>query len=125
MEKFDFSKLSGIDTSKFLIDLPQMMPKIPSLDLPEIAEEDTIWYRMEKQYEILRQQLEQQNKNNELLTRNYNQLKELFDLQKSEFESAKAELVKSKRLNKIMLLIAIIAMLGAIASPLVTWLVTL
>lgn len=117
MDKYDFSKLQGFDISKTLANIQTL--------IPEIEEENTMWYRMEKQCELLKEQLEQQNKHNELLTQNYNQLKELFDLQKGEYDVAKGELAKSKRMNVIMLIIAIVAMLGAIASPLVTWLVTL
>lgn len=122
MDKFNMPNLSGIDIHKLMDNMQPVMPQIPLPKFPEIAFEDTVWY---EQQELLKKQINQQNTHNELLTQNYNKLQELFELQKSEYDAAKGELAKSKRMNRIMLVIAIVAMLGAIASPLVTWLVTL
>ncbi|MGB8453167.1 MAG: hypothetical protein WCD89_12670 [Anaerocolumna sp.] len=89
MYNYDFSKFHGIDMSKLLENIQPYTPLIPIFEMPEIAEEDTMWYCMEKQYELLKKQLDQQNRHNEILTQNYNQLKELFDLQKGEYDAAK------------------------------------
>ena len=104
----------------------------PNLLNSLIDPKSTVGYKMDRQNELIQEQIEallhnnkQMEDQNGLLLQNYNQLKDLFDIQKNEFGSAKKELKKSKRFNRIMLIIAIIAMLGALASPIVTWIITL
>lgn len=113
MDKFDFSKLS----------IPQIdyASLVQMREIPEIAEEDTIWFKMEQQHNILLQQLEQQNKSNELLIQNYNQLKDLFDLQKAEYDDAKRGLKKSQFWNRAKsVLIGIVSIISFIFGALLT-----
>jgi hypothetical protein len=72
------------------------------------------------QKELLEQQLEVIKKQNELLCDNYMKLKELYDAQVQANKEAKDDLKKSRRFNAWMMVISIIAMLAAIASPVVT-----
>ena len=72
------------------------------------------------QKELLEQQLEVIKKQNELLYDNYEKLKELYDAQVQATKEAKEDLEKSKRFNAWMMVISIIAMLAAVASPIVT-----
>lgn len=76
------------------------------------------------QNELLEKQVEIFQKQNELLTSNYEKLKEMFDAQVEASEEAKEELKRSKRFNLAMMIIAIIAMLAAVAGPIVTFLVS-
>ena len=69
---------------------------------------------------LLEQQVEIIKKQNELLSDNYSKLKEMYDAQVEANKEAKAELKSSKRFNFAMMIIAIIAMLAAIAGPIVT-----
>ena len=72
------------------------------------------------QKELLEQQLEFTQEQNRLLSENYDKLKEMYDAQIKANQEATHELKKSKRFNKWMMIIAIIAMLAAIASPIAT-----
>ena len=72
------------------------------------------------QKELLEQQLEFTQEQNRLLSENYDKLKEMYDAQVNANREATAELAKSKRFNKWMMIIAVIAMLAAIASPVAT-----
>lgn len=76
------------------------------------------------QKELLEQQLEVIKKQNELLFDNYEKLKEMYDAQVQSNREAKDDLEKSRRFNKWMMAISIIAMLAAIAGPIVTILVS-
>ena len=76
------------------------------------------------QKQLLEQQVEIILKQNELLSDNYTKLKEMYDAQVEANKEAKEELKRSKRLNLTMMIIAFIAMLAAIASPIVTFLVS-
>lgn len=60
----------------------------------------------------------------ELLENNYLKLKEMFDAQVEAYRDAKEELKQSKRFNIAMMVISVVAMLAAIASPIVTILVS-
>ena len=75
------------------------------------------------QKELFEQQIKILQKQNELLFDNYSKLKELFDAQVETNKEAKEELKRSKRFNIAMMIIAIIAMIAAIAGPIVTLLV--
>ena len=72
------------------------------------------------QKELLGQQVEFLQKQNDLLSDNYLKIKEMFDAQVEANREAKEELKRSKRFNLGMMIIAIIAMLAAIAGPIVT-----
>ena len=77
-----------------------------------------------EQKELLQQQLEIIREQNALLCDNYEKLKEMYDAQGLENESAKEELKRSRRYNAWMMVIAIFAMLAAIAGPIATILVS-
>lgn len=76
------------------------------------------------QKELLEQQVEIIQKQNELLSDNYAKLKEMFDAQVEANKEAKEELKRSRHFNLAMMVISIIAMLAAIAGPVVTILVS-
>ena len=72
---------------------------------------------LEKQVDILQNQ-------NELLLDNYTKLKEMYDDQIEANKEAKEELKWNKRFNIIMMIIAVIAMLAAVAGPIITIIVS-
>ena len=76
------------------------------------------------QKELFEKQVEILLKQNELLSDNYNKLKEMFDAQVEANKEAKEDLKRSKHFNLAMMIIAIIAMLAAIAGPIATILVS-
>ena len=63
-------------------------------------------------------------KQNKLLCDNYEKLKEMFDAQVQANRDSKDELEQSRRFNRWMMTVSVIAMLAAIASPIVTLLVS-
>ena len=77
-----------------------------------------------EQKELLEQQIEIIRTQNDLLFDNYTKLKDLYDAQVNANKEATEELKKSKRFNAWMMVIAIIAMIAAIAGPIVTVLVS-
>ena len=72
------------------------------------------------QKDLLEQQLEIIREQNKLLLDNYEKLKELYDDQVQANKDTKEDLEKSRRFNRWMMIISIIAMLAAVASPIVT-----
>lgn len=76
------------------------------------------------QKELLEQQIEMLHTQNDILYVNYAKLKELYDTQVEANKEAKEELERSKRFNIAMMVIAIVAMIAAIAGPIVTVLVS-
>ena len=76
------------------------------------------------QKELLEQQLETIKEQNELLTDNYNKLKEIYDAQIVSYNEAREDLKRSRRFNIVMMIIAIVAMIAAVAGPIVTILVS-
>ena len=76
------------------------------------------------QKELLEQQIGIVRKQNELLSDNYLKLKEMFDAQVEANREAKKELKQSKRFNIVMMIISAVAMLAAIAGPIVTILIS-
>lgn len=76
------------------------------------------------QKEILEQQVEVMQNQNLLLEENYSKLKEMFDAQTQANKEAKEELKRSKQFNLAMMVISVIAMLAAIAGPIVTIIVS-
>lgn len=72
------------------------------------------------QRELLAAQLEVIQKQNELLAENYGKLKELYDAQVQSTQDAKEDLLRSRRYNIVMMSISIIAMLAAVAGPVIT-----
>lgn len=76
------------------------------------------------QKELLEKQIEIVQKQNQLLSNNYSKLEEMYDAQVESNKEAKEELKRSKRFDFIMMIISIVAMLAAIAGPIVTILVS-
>lgn len=76
------------------------------------------------QKELLLEQLQAIKEQNDLLSDNYNKLKELYDAQVVANQEAKEDLKRSKRFNVAMMIISAVAMLAAIAGPIVTILVS-
>ena len=72
------------------------------------------------QKELLEEQLEIIREQNKLLLDNYEKLKDLYDDQVQANKDAKDDLEKSRRFNRWMMVISVIAMLAAVASPIVT-----
>lgn len=72
---------------------------------------------------IMGQQLKMIEKQNALLSDNYNKLKEMYDAQKESFNEAREDVKRSRRYNVGMMIISLIAMFAAIASPIITLLV--
>lgn len=77
-----------------------------------------------EQKELLEDQLEQLKTQNKLLEDNYRKLEEMYNDQKESYNSAREDLKRSHRFNAWMMVIAIIAMLAAVAGPIVTFLVS-
>ena len=76
------------------------------------------------QREILEEHLKVTTKQNTLLTANYQKLEEMYNSQKESNDDARKDLHKSRVFNAWMMVIAIVAMLAAIAGPIVTVLVS-
>lgn len=72
------------------------------------------------QTELLRSQLDIAKQHSILLEDNYNKLKEMYDVQLEVNRQTKIELLRARRYNIAMMIISIIAMLAAIAGPVVT-----
>ena len=71
------------------------------------------------QKELLEEQLEIIREQNKLLLDNYEKLKELYDDQVQANKEAKEDLEKSRRFNRWMMVISVIAMLAAVAGPVI------
>ena len=76
------------------------------------------------QKELIEQQIEMLHTQNDILYVNEAKLKELYETRVEANKEAKEELERSKRFNIAMMVIAIVAMLAAIAGPIVTVLVS-
>ena len=79
----------------------------------QIDPKSTVQHKVDEQTRMLRQQLEEQNKQ---LVNNYNQLQELYKLKEAELQDSKKELHKSRIISIIMLIVALISM-GITAAP--------
>lgn len=76
------------------------------------------------QKELLENQLAQLKIQNQLLEDNYHKLEDMYNNQKESYNNARKDLKSSRKFNAWMMVIAIIAMLAAIAGPIVTVLVS-
>lgn len=72
------------------------------------------------QREILEEHLRVTTEQNGHLSANYQKLEEIYVAQKDSYEDARADIHKGRVFNGWMMAIAIIAMLAAIAGPIVT-----
>lgn len=93
-----------------------------------IDPEDTIMgdikHKIQEQNELAAKQIEVLVQQNQLLSDNYNKLKDMYDAQERAYQESREDLRSSRIFNRWMMVIAIIAMLAAIASPIVTILVS-
>lgn len=79
---------------------------------------------LKEQNEIAVKQISILNEQNVLLRDNYDKLKEMYEAQRASYISAEKDLEQSRKINKRMMTIAAISMIAAIASPIVTILVS-
>ena len=100
--------------------------EVPDIDI--IDPEDTIMgdikQKIQEQNELTSKQIEVLTRQNQLLTDNYNKLNEMYYAQEKSYQEAKDDLKRSRSFNHWMMVIAIIAMLAAIVSPIVTIMVS-
>ena len=122
--------LRNLDYSK-LVTPGNLYPKIelPDLsDLKPIDLEDTvvgdIKRKIEEQNLLVSQEINVLIEQNKLLSDNYSKLKEMYDVQAEAFSATREDLEKSRGYNMKMMIISIIAMLAAVAAPIVTILVS-
>ncbi|HBI60864.1 MAG TPA: hypothetical protein DDY31_06585 [Lachnospiraceae bacterium] len=126
LKKFSAS-IKPLDISNLAMPEP-IYPKFEIPDLPIIDPENTIMgdikRKIEEQNTLTSQQINILVEQNKLLSENYNKLKDMYDAQAESYKSAQADLRNSRRYNAIMMIIAAVAMIAAIAGPIVTILVS-
>lgn len=83
-----------------------------------------IKHKIEEQNKLVSQQVEILVVQNNLLADNYSKLKDMYDAQSASYKAAQEDLKRSRRYNFIMMIISVIAMIAAIAGPIVTILVS-
>jgi len=117
--KQDFSNIPLIEPQAFRFQMP---------DIETIDPEDTIMgdikHKIQEQNELAAKQIEVLVQQNQLLSDNYNKLKDMYDAQERAYQESREDLKSSRIFNRWMMVIAVIAMLAAIASPIVTILVS-
>lgn len=69
-----------------------------------------------EQKELVKNQVDLLYQQNQLLSENYDKLKELYEMQRRSTEDAKAELRKTQIYNACMMVISIVSMLMAVIS---------
>lgn len=112
----DLDSLKKLSEAVSHLDIPKFTtpeyfnPKIEIPDLPVIDPEDTIIGEIKRKIE----------EQNHLLSDNYVKLKDMYDSQSESYREAQEELRRSRKYNVSMMIISAVAMLAAIASPLVT-----
>ena len=79
--------------------------------------------KIEEQNYLVAQQMSILMEQNQLLSDNYDKLKSMYEQQVNNNIESKEELEKSRRYNRWMMVISIVAMLAAIAGPIVTLIV--
>lgn len=93
-----------------------------------IDPEDTIMgdikHKIQEQNELAAKQIKVLVQQNQLLSDNYNKLKDMYDAQERAYQESREDLRSSRIFNRWMMAIAVIAMLAAIAGPIVTVLVS-
>lgn len=124
-----FNKIGSLDFSRMTIP-EHSFPKLemPTIEAMAISPEDTIIgdinRKIEAQNELVSQQVGILLEQNKLLSDNYNKLKDMYDAQVASHVETKEDLRKSRVFNGWMMVIAVIAMFAAIASPIATVLVS-
>ena len=118
----DYSKLFQVDP-----ELPDLT-KIDTIQAEPIDYEKTIVgdikRKLQEQNELVKRQFEVLVEQNKLLADNYNKLRDMYDSQTKANQAAQEDLRRSRNFNRWMMFIAVIAMLAAIAGPIVTVLVS-
>lgn len=76
------------------------------------------------QKEILEEHLKLTTEQNDLLSANYEKLEAMYNAQKESYEDAQEDVRKSRVFNAWMMVISVVAMFAAIASPIVTIIVS-
>ena len=127
--KLDFSKIYESCNNLAKVEMPKI--DIPRYEMPEITAIDPkdtivgdIKRKIEEQNNLVTQQMSILLEQNELLADNYDKLKNMYDQQVMLNSESKDELEKSRRYNRWMMVISVIAMLAAIAGPIVTLIVS-
>lgn len=85
---------------------------------------EDIKHKIQKQNELIAKQIEVLVHQNELLSDNYNKLKDICDVQEHAYQESREDLRSSRIFNRWMMAIAVIVMLTAIAGFVVTVLVS-
>lgn len=123
--KLDMSKIYDSYNSISKFEMPKF--DFPQYELPEITAidpEDTIIgeikRKIEEQNNLVSQQMSLLVEQNQLLTENYDKLKSMYDQQVKLNSESKEEIERSRSYNRWMMVISIVAMLAAIAGPIVS-----
>lgn len=123
-----FAKLQPIDTSSWLSNMDFNLPRfeVPDFESVEIGDSliSQINEQIEEQNKLVSQQINILVEQNKLLTDNYDKLKSLYDQQYEMNKQAQEDLQASRNYNRWMMRISVVAMLAAIAGPIVTILVS-
>lgn len=127
------SQLGKIDLGKIYESFNEpIKTNMPQYEIPEITAidpEDTIIgeikRKIEEQNELSSKQINILMEQNHLLADNYNKLKNMYDEQVRINIQSNKDLEQSRRYNRWMMVIAIIAMIAAIAGPIVTLIVSI
>lgn len=106
------------------IDIDQLITEVSDLPNSEDTIIGDIKREIKEQNKLSYQQIELLVQQYSLLADNYNKLKEVYETQIESYKSTKEDLIRSRRYNIWMMVIAIIAMLAAVISPIVTVLVS-
>ncbi len=129
MDKYDFGALNFEDIKPINIassisnDLEKQRHVLEELSKAEAERKATIVAGAQasiEQKELIEDQLAQLEVQNKLLEDNYKKLEEMYNDQKESYTDAREELKRSRKFNAWMMVIAIISMIAAIVSPIVT-----
>lgn len=131
MEKIDFSSFvpkTNIDTASLIArDFEKRNRELEVISKQQAERSATLVAGAQasiEQKELMEDQLEQMKVQNRLLEDNYKKLEEMYNAQKESYNDAREDLKRSRRFNTWMMTIAVIAMLAAVAGPIVTFLVS-
>lgn len=100
--------------------------KIPDIETISASDSITgdIIHSIQEQNELSTKQVELLVQQNQLLSQNYNKLRDMYSTQARAYQESREDLRSSRIFNRWMMVIAVIAMLAAIAGPIVTVLVS-
>ena len=133
MDKYDFGSLNFENikpiniASPLVDDFEKQRHILEELSKTEAERKATIVAGAQasiEQKELIEDQLAQLKIQNRLLEDNYKKLEEMYNDQKESYNDAREDLKRSHKFNAWMMVIAIIAMLAAVAGPIVTFLVS-